>query len=514
MNEYLITEFGEAERERFLETVSDNQVIMILFPLQSIGYAQSSLDIMADYLETSFCAENIVPFIEVVNAKVLLKDNYYSYFQIDCRAGNPNGLFEKLMYLYEMLTENLNLYDQQDYISFRDDVLVYETTFRKKTFQFPELINGYWANLVNQGYFELASESLSSESAYLSKVYRKDPEHRYGFWKSAHDVNFSEIIYFSVGCWIVPFQNNLDKVLELYSGVSNSVKLAQAEVLRFNSQTIVLNDTSAVYFTQQSDTIAAINCIANVLVSEDQPAEKSSETYQFDIFGKKKVARRRRTSSVKDITVLPEKYLEFFLSQYGDVLVIKFREFSIVVFPRQSLNFNELKQLYSYLNPVFSKVQRIIANSVEEKCDWSQLDDDSFEELCYDLLYCHPAFDASTIRKMGKSRSRDGGRDIVIKSRKTPARDGGTYIFQCKFINEKSSLSASKLRDAANVIMQNGAVGYGVFTTGVIDATLYDMLDGFSRNQGVDTSVCFSKYELERHLNIQNSIKEKYFKPA
>ncbi|RZK38901.1 MAG: hypothetical protein EOO90_20635 [Pedobacter sp.] len=512
MNEYLITEFGEAERERFLETVSDNQVILILFPLQSIGYAQSSLDIMADYLETSFCAENIVPFIAVVIGKVVTKDKYYSYFQIECRASDPSGLFERLMYLYEMLTESLNLYDQQDYISFCDDVLVYETTFKKKTLQFPELINGYWANLVNQGHFELASESSSSESTYLKKVYKKNPEHRYGFWKSAHDVNFSEIIYFSVGCWIVPPQNNLEKALELYSGVSNSVNLSQAEILRFNNQTIVLNDTSAVYFTHQSDAISAINCIANVLIVEDKPAEKGGATYQFDIFGKKKVARTGRTSSVKDITILPEKYLEFFLSQYGDVIVVKFREFSIVIFPRQSLNFDELKQLYSNLNPVFSKVQKLIANSVEEKCDWSQLNDDSFEELCYDLLYCHPAFDASTIRKMGKSRSRDGGRDIVIKSRKTLARDAGTYIFQCKFINEKSSLSASKLRDAANVIMQNGAMGYGVFTTGVIDATLYDMLDGFSRNQGIDTSVCFSKYELERHLNIQNSIKEKYFK--
>lgn len=60
--------------------------------------------------------------------------------------------------------------------------------------------------------------------------------------------------------------------------------------------------------------------------------------------------------------------------------------------------------------------------------------------------------------------------------------------------------------------MQFGAKGYGVFTTTVIDSTLYDMLDGFTSSMKIDTSFNWSKYELERHLNKNMMIKDKYFK--
>jgi len=112
---------------------------------------------------------------------------------------------------------------------------------------------------------------------------------------------------------------------------------------------------------------------------------------------------------------------------------------------------------------------------------------------------------------MGKSKSRDGGRDILIKTKKTPTKEQELFIFQCKFYNDKTSLSGSKLQNAANIIMQYGAKGYGVFTTTVIDSTLYDMLDGFKRYQEIDVSFCWSKYELERYLNRYQFLKDKYF---
>ena len=176
------------------------------------------------------------------------------------------------------------------------------------------------------------------------------------------------------------------------------------------------------------------------------------------------------------------------------------------------MTFEEIKNLNSFLYPAYSKVQNLISISISEKCDWLELTDDTFEELCYDILYCHPHFDSSTIQKMGKSRSRDGGRDIVIKTKRTPTKEQELYIFQCKYFSDKTSLSASKLPNAGNVIMQYGAKGYGVFTTTVIDSTLYDMLEGFKRSMNIDSSFTFSKYELERYLNRHQMIKTKYFK--
>ncbi len=139
------------------------------------------------------------------------------------------------------------------------------------------------------------------------------------------------------------------------------------------------------------------------------------------------------------------------------------------------------------------------------------MNEDSFEDLCYDILYNHPRFDSQTIRKMGKSKSRDGGRDITIMTKQTPTANAALYIFQCKFITNNQSLSASRLANAANVIMQFGAKGYGVFTNTVIDATLYDMLDGFERNFQIDTSQTMSVYELERLINRHRVLKNKFF---
>jgi hypothetical protein len=50
-------------------------------------------------------------------------------------------------------------------------------------------------------------------------------------------------------------------------------------------------------------------------------------------------------------------------------------------------------------------------------------------------------------------------------------------------------------------------------TNVVIDSGLYDMLDGFHRNpkMATDTTINYSKFELERYLDDHDEIKQKYF---
>jgi hypothetical protein len=78
---------------------------------------------------------------------------------------------------------------------------------------------------------------------------------------------------------------------------------------------------------------------------------------------------------------------------------------------------------------------------------------------------------------MGKSRSRDGGRDIVFHTTGRAGQPPVKWIVQCKLIRDGSSLAGSKVQ-VADPVDQYGAGGFCVMTSGVIDSTLYDKLEG------------------------------------
>src|SRR3546814_3804181 len=133
-------------------------------------------------------------------------------------------------------------------------------------------------------------------------------------------------------------------------------------------------------------------------------------------------------------------------------------------------------------------------------CDWHGLTDEHFEQLCYDIILTMPRFDPDTIRKHGKSRSRDGGRDIEIFDMPRPGEDRPRkWIFQCKLVSGKGSLSATKVVDIGDLLDHYDVGGYGIMTSAPIDATLYDKLDAVWNRRGVE-KVAFSRLELERAL--------------
>lgn len=516
---YILTDFLKINLYSFKKEISGGIEFSLSFPLLSIGFSNSRINIIRDYTEVSYCCEQIAPFIKIINADFVTREKYYTDFKISCIAKDTESLFDRLVFFAEMLHGESPEYDDIDRISFLDELCEYEETYSKREFVFPDLINNYWANLINGAYWEFASEHEESESKFFTKTYRKYPEHRYGFWKSPLSKDFKEPIFFSTENWIIPPKTRLIESLIIYSGLEHKLVLEDADRIDFKGQIILLSNSTAVRFIQERDLINSIKCTERALIpkynknSKFKEPELNKTIIQNNLFGEE-IQQKRAIKKVRynDKIQIDYSKLKYQLSEYGDLVTIEYNYYTYVFFYSEPLTFDEIKNLNSYLHPAFSKTQKLIENSITGTCDWTKLDDDSFEELCYDILYCHPHFDSTTIKKMGKSKSRDGGRDITIKTRRTPAKEPELYIFQCKFLSEKTSLSTSKLPNAGNVIMQFGAKGYGVFTTTVIDSTLYDMLDGFTRNMQIDTSHNWSKYELERHLNKNKMIKDKFFK--
>ncbi len=145
------------------------------------------------------------------------------------------------------------------------------------------------------------------------------------------------------------------------------------------------------------------------------------------------------------------------------------------------------------------------------QCDWTSLDDEAFEELCYQLIFDNPKFDSDTIRKLGKSRSRDGGRDIVVHEvTMRPWLKLRKWIFQCKLVTKGLSLGATRLTDVGDMLEQYNAQGFGVITSAQMDATLYDKLDAICSKRQVE-QYHLSVLELERALGRNRRVRQRFF---
>lgn len=513
-----IVNIGEPINDRDLKKLLNSKnTLEIHIPLKSIGFAGSYIDIIHDYLLVSYCSERIAFFVKTEKGERITKDRYYTVFCITCKIQDAESLFDFLKSIAPFFNEDLEGIPKETMVAFSEDLDKYEESLYKKSFIFPELVNDYWANLVNGAYWEIASEYYESEKTFLNRIYRKYPEQRFGFWKNAPSKSYKETVYFSTENWIVPPEVDIISALKVYSGLETDLVIEKAEILSFKQAHVVLNSSVAVWFHDFKSLEKSISCVYKALLPrskeispDDSP--KSCASSQMTFFPENKPLRRkrRRLESLK-ISPLEAGKFTYYLSEFGDLIIIEFMKFRHVFFSRNTVSFEILKELYEQINPVYSKIQSLIGQSCTGNCNWKVLNDDLFEELCYDIIYLHPKFDSSTIQKMGKSTSRDGGRDIVVKTKATPTSEAQLYIFQCKFSKGAGSLSASKVPNAGNVIMQYGASGYGVFTPLVIDSTLYDMLDGFERNAKIDTSIRWSKYELERFLNRNGHLKKKYF---
>ena len=153
-----------------------------------------------------------------------------------------------------------------------------------------------------------------------------------------------------------------------------------------------------------------------------------------------------------------------------------------------------------------------IGRPTKLRCDWATLDDEDFERLCCDVLAESGQLEPNSVRKMGKSRSRDGGRDIEAQSRVQVGGLSKMWLYQCKAILPGAALPGSRVQ-VADVVDQYGADGFGVMTTGLVDATLWDKLKAISKNRGIDYDV-WDQIRLERFLAEHREIKDRYFPPA
>lgn len=457
------------------EFTNNSGVVLVDYVMSSINSSNSYLDIIQDYLDASFVAEELGKSSSFVNAKEISRYPYsplcryeFSVSDIDAFAKRLNEL--SLVFSKEPSDDILEKY--------QDEMAAYEASLDDRLFLCPELIDGYYANLIEGAYIELGSEL---GKGYLKKEYKKYPERRFGFWKSAYSKTAGQMIYVSRECWILPNKSDFQKILVEQLGFPEFEIYDEAHRFNWNG----------------TDYFAGKHAVVLLPVNAILQAQRFVRYFLL----------KQKPNAFTAYNFLPEpKHL---LSHSGYSMMIDDGMYVYLFFP-ESLRENRIHDLYKETAVLFESLANLSGVSKEIKLSWAGFDDEKFESLCYDIIYHSPQFDNTTIRKMGKSRSRDGGRDITVYTNERPGKAKKLYILQCKFTKVGSSLTTQKVENISDTVMQYGAQGYGVMSPVVIDATLYDRIDDICEKFKIE-SRNWSIFEIERFIAGHPALKQRYF---
>lgn len=481
-----------------IEKMIGYEAITIQVPLPSVNVSGSYLDLVSDYLDASFLLENISCVAEISAVEKRWDVKNYPVYLLKLEGFDKSMLSEKIKKYIWVLQCPENSEYESDAFNVREEVYEFEENLENIVLKFPEVIDSYHANLVNGAYYEMEYESIEKELA-------KKTERKYGFW-SAACCNGAPVekAFFSSNAWIVPKSISLESFFS-DNDYEGQLSFVPAHLFSVGGISYALSETSIIHFSLDSvlQAVACIDALSDEGGQYRQRLSSSLALFGFSPgFNAFRGGRHTYCSSDDDYKA--------YVSEFADFVVVATLTANIVIFDVSKVGKDESQKLIAAASQLISFVEDEFVISSDVSFDWEGINDETFEQIAYDIIYHSSKFDRNTIRKMGRSRSRDGGRDIVVWTKSILGEKPKKYIFQCKVSGREQSVSTTNIGSISDVIDQYGADGYGVMCNCYIDSTLYDRLDGISDNRNVDIET-WSAFEVERFLSRRPVLKQRYF---
>ncbi|HLP89541.1 MAG TPA: hypothetical protein VK184_13240 [Nostocaceae cyanobacterium] len=487
-----ICEYSRDQLYELLVNIYSNITLEI-----KIGYDHySNLSWAEAYLWALFVGESIANYCEFI-----VDSREGDYINFIFRPKNITKLIDKLKWLTINTEDN-----PKEYLEFENIYDDFRCNLENRKLNFPDIADSYWGNVM-VGIHELGDETTH-------EIYARHPELKHYFFRSFISNNISYDFYVSEYCWIVPLDENIEVLLQSYgANYGQSIDLEEAYFLSiinlpsliFNKRNVVKLPHRQLYQAQkcaediwnEKFALEMINKDGRILDIQDS---KIREIYML----------RKLSGTHLDISDLQKEIKKIFLSRDTNILVLCDNVCQYVFFwdSIEKINYQDLELNFNQISQNTNSIISICKPS-EISCPWEKLDDEKFEQLCYDVIYSYYQLKPIHIRKMGKSRSRDGKRDIEFYTER-PGKDPVKWIAQCKLIRDGSSLTASKVQDIMDTLVQYEAKGFCIMTSGIIDSTLYDKLDKIKTTKRFKTSE-WSKLELERFIANHPEIRNRYF---
>ena len=477
--------------------------LFIYLPLPSIGRTNMHIDICSDYIDASWAAERLAAASSTAKvSEDYLREWHESRLVLTLGKTLPaiRGALEESILLFKFGEE-----DEQRYSGIRDLVAEYEEAIDGCAPQLPEIVDDYFANLINGAYHQYRADAPDFYNVQIAKY----PERQLGYYRSALSARLGADSYTSPDGWVVPISVEIDHFFEMTGQRYRSSEFVPGTLFSVNGASYGRVSDLIVHFPMRH--YFKSRACASFAQRDDEDAwpwdlfewREASFTYSpHDAWIASASGASQLSSSSQG---------SCFVHTSGTLVIVNDGAFRHFLYDTEPLNQTSLKKVHDELSALMLSVAPLLGLSPQMTCDWKKVSDEEFEELCYDVIFNHPKFDSDTIRKLGKSRSRDGGRDIEIYE--LPVGRGTMpkkWIFQCKLVKDGSSLSGRRLQDVGDMLDMYKAEGFGVMTSAVIDATLYDKLDAVCGNRRV-AQLHFSRLELERTLARLPTIRERYF---
>ena len=464
----------------------------ILIPLPSFGSSNSYIDICSDLLDAAWIAERLA-----LHAKdIRVSENVKSYSAI-VRSPRPS-IVKTIKEASLLVCED---FEDDDVTSLtvqnlRADVADFEDELTTHRFRVSQIIDHYWANM-QSAYHELRSEAPDHYRDHMEHF----PERRLGFHRSAESEKLGAAVFASRDSWLVSRAVDLQSFFRSCGQAYQLEDFLSGEVAIAGSQPFAVSGEMVVEFPNAAYLRSRV-CSGIALRDEDGLPE-------LDLFAREgpSVSPYGRIHS-REYPPFGELCL---VHETGTMIIVGTAEWWHLLYDTQPLSELAVRKLMEQSGDLTEKLTASIGLSGALACPWNDLDDDDFETLCYDIIFSNPKFDRGSIRKMGKSRARDGGRDIEV--REAPGRPGVAprkWIFQCKLVKGGASLGRGRVLDVGDMLDQHGAQGFGIMTSAIIDSGLYDKVEAVCGKRQIQ-QYHFSKLELERALARIPAIRRRYF---
>jgi len=466
----------------------------VLFKIP-IPHCRTMLDVAYSYLNASYVLETLANNFctKKLTTSPANLDNFNYEVQVEeyCL-----GKLSPLIIEFLCILKSNEYIDEDEQFNFSEKVQEFEANLDIIVLNFPDIIDLYYANMINGGLDE-AGTSLEDKS----------PAHRYGYWHAAKYLKSNINVLYSQNCWVA---SNDIEIKELFDDetTKDSFSIIPANLVVINSQAMVVSENGVLQIPM-GEVIQGFACIHDIFPDKGGHYPHQLDRFNDSFFSNS--SNNPRFNSIEPTSFWQDSAaFELYVSEFGEFVIFKTTEASLVLF---NINKPAYTKSQAFINAMLTigasfKDEVLLAPSIE--LDWNQMDDEKFEQLCYDIIYHNSKFDRSTIKKMGSSRSRDGGRDIVVYTKENHNQNPQKFIFQCKFSKSHKSLNTSNVGSISDVIDQYGAKGYGVMCNHVIDSALYDRLEGIGKNRDIEIET-WSGYEIERFIARRPNIKNYHF---
>lgn len=472
----------------------------------------SYLDMISDYLDASYAFETLAKLGNTSIMRRVSMQPYAYIFEIDISYFSPIRLSASLknLSLAVRSPEDDEIANSDVFHQVRDSVLQHEFQMLDNPLHYPDIVEDYFSNLINGAYYECGRTTFGHQL-------RDHPEREYGFWESAYCAGEKDKILISRNAWIVPSSIHISDALEIF-GYSKESVLLDAEFVHCKNTSYTLAEDKVIEFPLGS-LVQALACYSEYSSDKDDFEERLGNLHS-ELFVSTPEIKQFRAETSKfaqqvgyddpDFTGR-ESRASVLISEFSDFVVFKFSSCSVVLFDILPLSNLQAKSVGTVLTSISSGIFDGLQISQECEVDWLSIDEEIFEQLCWNIIYHHSKFDRNTIRKLGKSKSRDGGRDIEIWTNASAGSPPKKFIFQCKYTKRTDhSVSANNVGSISDVIDQYGAHGYGLMCNCYIDATLLDRLDGIAQNRNI-TRETWDRFQIEKFLSRHPTLSEKFF---